>query len=302
MSVFDSIENLIVMLFQLHGKFYPFEQEIVLQIAYHLEPEASTKLQLQLSQANHYSRDPHGKSVSMYFTDWFWKPQDFDAASLFNETRPPFRIAAVNISRPNSKASLRAEAWIVGGHLFEITYNKSPFVFFGKKRLDKIDFKIDKVTILSDPSKNPFDGARKQTISETCQQQVDALLGVAGSSEFVSPFEAGFIFQAITDYIKFLPPDYVKLLSLTNGCKVGNLSVYGVETINSIVMEDTAILAFAEVEGNGVFAVEQNRRNKNILFYDYIDHESESLGPHLATAFSNKIKQLSARDSTEVPQ
>jgi hypothetical protein len=93
----------------------------------------------------------------------------------------------------------------------------------------------------------------------------------------------------IKDYSSFLPETYVELMAQTNGCRVADVQFYGVEDINSVVLENAAFLSFAEIEGHGMFATQDGSRSREIWFLDYINHEEEKLGKSLSQALIAKM-------------
>jgi hypothetical protein len=127
------------------------------------------------------------------------------------------------------------------------------------------------------------------TVQDTCRQDIAVLVGLDNCSEFSAPYTKQFIFQIIADYSTSLPIAFVELLSHTNGCRFGDVKIYGLSELNSIVLEDTAVIAFAEIEGKGVFAVEEEKSSKMIFFFDYIEDTRSKLGVDLLAAFKAKL-------------
>jgi hypothetical protein len=127
MVFLDVMNKVVVDLFGLRGTLFRFEQETIKKVSALLLPEASLKLLSQLSQSNHFVRDPSGKSVHLRCIGWFFSNATYAVSSLYEKSRPPFRLASAIIRKRNSNSTFKAEMWIVGGHLFEINYDKSPF-------------------------------------------------------------------------------------------------------------------------------------------------------------------------------
>ena len=285
MTFLDFVNKIVVDLFGMRGVLYRFERETISRVADLLSEKASKKLRFQLTQLNHFQRDTFGKKVYLRCIGWFCSNATFLESSLFDKNRPPFRLASVIVKARSSGKKFEAELWIVGGHLFELSYSKSPFVIFGQKNLNEVDYEIVDAALIADPSVNPFATAKKQTIGGSCGEDIAMLTGLNNYSELSAPYAQQFIVQVAADYSDFLPIAYIELLSHTDGCRFGDLKIYGLAEINSVVLKDTAVIAFAEIEGKGVFAVEERNLSKVIFFIDYIDDTRVKLGVDLPTAF-----------------
>jgi hypothetical protein len=287
--IVDVINRVIVNFFGLHGQLFPFERQLIERVAEVLSQEAKLKLLSQLMQSNSVYRDIHGKSVLLRRSYWLKRNAQYESDSLFDVKRPPFRMAKANLRASRNSKSIKAVLWIVSGHLFEISYSMSPTRYFETRNLAHVKCDVENITILNDPSINPFENEKKRPLKDSCQKDVDILLGVDGSSEFQEPYSADFISKIAADYVDFLPLPYFELLSHSNGCKVGKVKIYGIEEINPVVLEDAAFLVFAEMDGEGVLATKDGNRSKQIWFLNYIDETRDNLGASFSAALLAKL-------------
>ena len=86
-----------------------------------------------------------------------------------------------------------------------------------------------------------------------------------------------------------LPDDYLEIIQFTSNMESENCKIYGLQSINKVVLDDTSFYVIAELIYTGVFAMEMYRNDKEIFFIDFEDNVFTAVGKSIHKAIENEI-------------
>src|SRR6266496_1986514 len=119
----------------------PVESRVITAVSSKLPSAARQLFDAQINQVNRIQRHPSGKEANFY-TLRRGKPS-LEERFLF-PLRTETLLATVHLNLGQDKKPLRAEVWLVNGHVFSVDFNKTP----GKPSENEIH--VDNVEILRD--------------------------------------------------------------------------------------------------------------------------------------------------------
>lgn len=267
---------------------YPFEICIIKSIQSHLGIDAGKRLGSQVEKINKVKRDSDGKEVLMYC-------KRFGRVSFDDNLRFPYvndesLLATVVISHPENRQKLKAEAWVVNGHLFSLDFNKSPQRFFGNCDLKKVQPEIAEVKIWFDPMHPKVLSEIKSVGEQKFTGWVEDWYSNGRLTDIQNPRADNEIKQFLKYINTRLPTDYMELISQTDGAKHKGIKIYGVGGIRKIVFPNANYYVLAEIEEFGVLAVQAESIDAKLFFLNYGDDNADIVGNSFRDALVNLEK------------
>lgn len=230
-------------------KLTPLESRVISAVSGKLPSAVKQLFDAQMDQVNRIQRLSSGKEASFY-TLRRGKPS-LEERFLF-PLRTESLLATVHLSLGQDKKPLRAEVWLVNGHVFSVDFNKTP----GKPSEEEIH--VANVEILCDPM-------------------------IAASADSAS--EAKRREEVLATIHSNLPDEYLQLVGEGKGITVNDWAVSGIQDIRKVVQQDGNYYLLAEKEGMGAIGVKEDESSSQLYYLDYGDDRGEKITVSLRKFF-----------------
>ncbi len=219
----------------------PVESRVITAVSSKLPSAARQLFDAQINQVNRIQRHPSGKEANFY-TLRRGKPS-LEERFLF-PLRTETLLATVHLNLGQDKKPLRAEVWLVNGHVFSVDFNKTP----GKPSENEIH--VDNVEILRDPM-------------------------IAESANSAS--EAKRREEVLATIHSKLPAEYLQVVGEGKGVSINDWAVSGVQDIRKVVQRDANYYLLAEKEGMGAVGIKEDESSGQLYYLDYGDDRGEKI-------------------------
>ncbi|HUS12156.1 MAG TPA: hypothetical protein VMZ30_16945 [Pyrinomonadaceae bacterium] len=228
----------------------PLERRVVGVVSAQLGTDARQLFEAQVNPINKIQRHSSGKEVNLYAMRR-GKPS-IEERFLF-PLRTETLLAKVQLNLGQEKLPLRAEVWLVNGHVFSIHFNKPP------AETPETEIHVANVEILHDPmiaaSAGPTsDADRREILLRNIQSK--------------------------------LPDEYLQLVGDGNGLSINDWAVYELQDVRKVVQRDANYYLLAEKEGAGAVAVKEDELSGRIYYLDYGDDRAEKISVGLQKFFA----------------
>lgn len=267
-------------------EFYPFEARIIEEVKSRMDNDGAARLQRQVEVINKIQRLTNGKEVNLYRMR-HGKPS-FDDTLRFANAADEALLASVNLTGADKRAKLKADIWLAKGRLFSLVFSKPPKLFFAGMDLKSVQPDITDVKIWFDPTQpKPIDtvvdasaltGWLRDWNAKGIISSLHAPLSESKRSEYLDRVDAQ------------LPPDYLELVSQTEGVHLAGCIVHGISAIRQIALPDASYYTLAELEGLGALAVKDGMSDAELYFLHYEDNDVRPLGKSLQNALVALLK------------
>jgi hypothetical protein len=258
----------------------PLERKLIDALAERLGSDARALLMEQVEQINLVQRHAKDKEVNFYCMRQ-GKPA-FDERFRFPE-RHETKLATVTFKAANAPKQLRADFWIVNGHLFTIEFKQSP------KQLRDIEIENLELFI------NPMESNERETVKP---KDIGALTGWL--KEWATQWSMQNLKEPLPKeqrlsllkqlYVK-LPTDYVDLVTQTEGAEINGYRILGLSEIRNLVLPEANYSVLVELGKRGVLGVRQDDQDAQIYFLRYEDERPLAMGTSLRSAVESQLQQ-----------
>jgi len=262
----------------------PVERTILEAVANRLEPSARERLEGQIRETNFVQRQLKGREVSLYTLRDGQVKRNPDLR--FPHQGDEVKLATVKLVLPSTE-KLRAEVYLVRGHVFSIQFEKPP----REAGKDSDEATVTDVVIHMDPmmrvlpsdtgvSKEPrsvgLGGVWRDWAARNPGYQAFESLASSDRQQYLSAVEAR------------LPDDYRELLEQTEGVTLGELSILGASEIYRVALEDGDHWVIGQDDGRGYLVLRAD--NIGIVLYSSIEsHETFKIGGSLREALDTLV-------------
>lgn len=259
--------KLLDFIFGKHKSFYPFEIDILNLLMQKLNFDAANRVRNQIEAVNKIVRLSNGKEVNLYRMK-FGKAE-FDESLRFPNSAPESLLATATITNPVSKALLKIEIWLANGRLFSIVFNKAPLMFFEGRSLDSVrventdmDVNINLLAIANNYPKDYSD--RVEVI-----HWLESWFNLQSFSEVFDPLPVELRDQIIISLDAVLPTDYLTCIEHSDGFRIGDCHVLGLNAIRKVSLEADNFYVLAEVDSYKAIGVMEGDRNGKLYLFDF---------------------------------
>jgi hypothetical protein len=251
-----------------HQKLYPLELAAVSAIGAQLNDDARARLDWQVQKISHTTRMTAGKEVQIRLEKAF--SHSVPAEFKFSLSPVEFKFASVKLAGAESGKSVVLTFWIVNGQLFQIMYSADPTKVFATRQLEKAKLSVVSCEVLNDPMRPKYAKLERDVLDPQASAKLEDLLLLGQPVGELKPPIVETVFREYVDQLDFqLPADYLHILRLSDGCKVGSWTILAIQDAREICMEDGNCLMLAEKEGVGCVAVGPKDGGK-LFHFDYI--------------------------------
>jgi hypothetical protein len=257
---------------------------MVAGVAARLGPPSAAMLIHQAAMVNRVQRFVDGKEVNLYRMAAF--RATFEDSWRFPFSQEEELLAKVELQRAGTSRRLSANLWLARGRLFSIIYDKSPRMAFAAKDLIHLESEIVSVTVCWSRSPKTSRIVSSPSPSGQPLQWLDTLIGEYPQVERRTPRPEAEWSLSLECLRAFLPPDYVSLLSFSDGLLIGRCKLFRPEEVREVVTPSANYLVFGEVEELGVLASKSTIVDSEIYLLPYETDEITALGPSLGKALS----------------
>jgi len=225
------------------------ESRVISTVSEKLSSAAKQLFDAQMNQVNRIQRLSSGKEANFY-TLRRGKPS-LEERLLFPLTTETL-LARVHLNLGQEKKPLRAEVWLVNGHVFSVDFNKTP----GKSSEEEIH--VANVEILRDP----MIAASPDSASEAKRRE-----------------------EVLATIRSKLSDGYLQLVGEGKGITVNDWAVFGIQDIRKIVQRDGNYYLLAEKAGMGAVGVKEAELSGQVYYLDYGDDRGEKITVSLLMFF-----------------
>jgi len=255
--------------------FRPWESAVLAAVAQYLSPEARSLFDAQVRTTNKVQRTARGKDVNLYRIVNGTPCLD---ESLSFGNRKEMLLAKVVMRGSGAESDLKALVWIVNGHVFSIEFSEHPHTH-------SAPFQIRSATVFVDPQQP--ERARKliadlKSLSGTLARWHSEW----GIANVVAPIEEAERQQRASALDLVAPPDYVDLLSASDGFNIAHWRVHGLFEIRTALDARDTMFVLAENDAVGcLVASTQNSGRLKLCLYNGPEFEDagESFVPAMET-------------------
>jgi len=223
-----------------------------------LDDEAKRLLDAQLRLLDRYKRHANDAVVSFFSTT---VP---NASQLPGYVRFPLRedesrVAVVNLTFGTGE-SVKASVVLTAGELLSLEFNRAPRDF-ADQTVSNASVEVLRDVMAASPAARPAPRER----------ELRALLGEKATQarELRAPLRRSEREAVLKGLDAILPEQYLRLMQVTDGFRLGRLKVHGLAEIWSAPRPDGIFYVFGAVEETADLAVKQGETSQRIHWLDY---------------------------------
>jgi hypothetical protein len=244
------------------GDLKPLEKSLFEELRKNLSAEAAELVLKQLAYLKRGDRIYFDKSFSLeLYPD---KDNPMPENILFNR-KDEYQLATITFTIEGTKHKAQINTY--SGRIWGMTVRPNP-----KKYLHKPAMSFDKFTLNNDP----MEKLDLEVVTEFYDDidHVNGLLGDLKKSHTITqvkkplPDKQRQLFIRLSE-TKF-PEDYLSLCDQANGFEIDGVSVFGLEALRSLQLEDNNYLMLAEKEG-GCLLIKRSKRSATMKYYSVED-------------------------------
>ncbi|HWQ91721.1 MAG TPA: hypothetical protein VN673_08620 [Clostridia bacterium] len=217
------------------------ESRVISAVSGKLPPAAKQLFDAQMDRVNRIQRFSSGKEANFY-TLKRGKPS-LEERFLF-PLRTETLLATVHLNLDQDKKPLRADVWLVNGHVFSVDFNKIP----------------------GNPSEEEIHVAKVEILR-------DAMIAASAGSAFETKRRE----EVLATIRSKLPDEYLQLVGEGQGVTVNDWAVSGIQGIRKVVQRDANYYLLAEKEGMGAIGIKEDESSGQIYYLDYGDDQGEQI-------------------------
>jgi len=246
-------------------------------------------LNKQLDSYNFVQRLSHDKLVG--FHDLKDPSYERWPKNAFFPLRAEEAIVAAIRFRPTGepRAALRGNIILAKGRLSSIEFDRPPKMLFARSRALS-DIEVTNVQVVFDPM--IANGGATEPLLDTSKL-------VGWLRDWLHRWRVENLRKALPTKRReqilrqldtTLPPDYLELISQTEGLKVETYVIYGLSQIRPIVRPDANFYLLAEADESGAIGVKQDEKMGELYYLDREDERPQSVGRSFRAALEQRLK------------
>jgi hypothetical protein len=264
------------------------EMKVLNSLVEALSPEAADILRKQIAAINSIKRVMQRRKVSLYHIKYGKTPWEDIVA--FPRKNNEIKLATIFLTYGESER-LVADIWLINGYAFLIKFDKPP------QKVGKVeDVNVSSVQLHTDPMISIQDEPQEEFTSD---EKIPALS--EWLQEWNDKYELRILYKpktlnCRTHRLKELetefPKDYLELLNQMDGFVILNNSVFGIDEIYHVILDDGDYYLIAEVacgeDRQGSLGVVAGSNDRHIYYLAHDGSEPEDKG----TSFQKAMEEF----------
>lgn len=239
----------------------PLERKLIEALATSLSRGAGALLNQQMALVNRVRRFVDDKEVNLYQIRR--GKATLEGMPTFPLVVPEVKLATIIYASPGQPRPSRVDFWLVNGFVFSLQFSKSP------RGVEADLVEIQEVKVLVDPMV-PAETTKERSVAASALTGWLAQWAIEWQlSSLREPLPPEQRSEKLGQIEATVPPDYVELVSQTEGLQVDGCRVYGLSDVREVALPDATYYVLAEMEDRGVVAVRQGQSDGALFFFAY---------------------------------
>ncbi len=248
---------------------YPYEVSMFKEIASSLSHDEQVILMAQVERVNKVQRHAHGKEVNLYQVK-HGKPH-YDEMFKFSGAEGERKLATVQLGAAGIPSLLKADIWVVSGHVFSIIYSKSPEEFFSLNSLVDADLRVVNKEVYDVKSK-------RRAVQLTFEHTPEPLKNwerLGAPCQFYVPLEQKEVVTELAAFSCWFPGDYIELLKYSNGLSFSGGRIHGADRLRIVLGDNKNLCVLAELDNARTVYVATDQNSEDIYISDHSGEEEK---------------------------
>jgi hypothetical protein len=209
-------------------------------------------------------------------------------------------LATVHLAHPDKPVRLKAEAWVVRGHLFSLVFDKPPKRFFAGCALNTFRPEIADIAIWVDPMLAASKALEVPVDQETLSGWPRELFMRGQLRAPRAPVHGPERASLIARIDAQLPLDYLELTEQMDGARVGECQIHGLTSIRTIALAIDNYYILAEIGDHGGLAVKDGSKGGELyrLSYEGDDDDIQQLN----RSFRGALAEFCCKSQADDPK
>lgn len=274
--VIRKISDFLDFILNQRGKLHPVENMFLLGLAAELNTPSNEKMVLQIKAINQVKRDVSGKNVLLYCRQN--GKYAFPPNVIFHCGKSNFHLATVRLINLKNGNALTVDVWVVDGHIFEIVYNKPLGKTFLSAEMTKSEIIVDLYKIHQNPAENHLGKSALDSETENGVDRLSSIFVGKRISEIQPAAQLGEIIAAERSQRVKFPKEYVKVLRISNGVKIGEWEIFSLQKIRTLTTSGENFSLVGERIGFGCLGCKIDSFLGEIYWINYVDETISKVG------------------------